>query len=75
MSKPIVRGLERELSGRLRVLHLNVDDEVGRRARVVFGVEKVPTVILLNADGSEIYRNEGRLPRGGQIRAKLDLAT
>lgn len=66
-----MRGLEQELAGRVKVLRLNVDDEVGARARTVYAVEKVPTVILLNRSGSEVDRTEGKLPRSGQIRAKL----
>jgi hypothetical protein len=66
-----VRGLEQELAGRLEVIRLDVDDAVGERARAVYGVEKVPTVILLNRAGSEVYRTEGKLPRRAQIRARL----
>lgn len=66
-----MHGLETGLAGRLRVIHLNVDDQVGQRARAVYGVEKVPTVVLLNAAGSEAYRTEGTLPRAGQIRDTL----
>lgn len=66
-----MHGLEQELAGRLQVLRLNVDDEVGTRARSVYAVEKVPTVILLNRAGSEVYRTEGKLPRTAQIREEL----
>jgi hypothetical protein len=66
-----VGGLEKELTGRMQVIRLNVDEEVGRRARAVYSVEKVPTVILLNRSGSEVYRTEGKLPRTGQIREEL----
>ena len=63
-----MHGLEEEFAGRLQVIRLNVDDEAGQRARAVYEVEKVPTVILLNQGGSEMYRTEGKLPRTGQIR-------
>ena len=66
-----MHGLETSLAGRLRVIRLNVDDQVGQRARAVYGVEKVPTILLLNAAGSEAYRTEGKLPRTGQIREAL----
>jgi hypothetical protein len=69
-----VSGLEGELGNRVQVVRLNVDDEVGQRARVVFGAQKVPTIILLNADGSEIYRTEGKLPRTQAIRESLSMA-
>lgn len=65
-------GLERALGERLRVIRLNVDEAVGARARAVYGVDKVPTTILLNPAGSEVYRAEGKLPRGGQLREKLE---
>ena len=64
-------GLEQELGGRLQVIRLSVDDAAGQRARAVYDVEKVPTVILLNRDGSEVYRTEGKLPRSSQIRDRL----
>ena len=43
----------------------------GERARAVYSNEKVPTIILLNPAGSEVYRTEGKLPRTGKIRDKL----
>ena len=59
------------MAGRLQVIRLNVDDEAGQRARAVYEVEKVPTVILLNLGGSEMYRTVGMLPRTGQSREKV----
>lgn len=67
-----MHGLEQDLAGRLQVIRLNVDEAVGERARSVYAIEKVPTVILLNRSGSEVYRTEGKLPRVGQIREKVD---
>ena len=53
------------------MLRLNVADEAGERTQEHFGTEKVPTVILLDAGGNEIYRTEGKLPRKQQIREAL----
>ena len=66
-----MHGLERELAGRVQVIHLDVDDDVGRQARAVYGNEKVPTIILLGPTGSEVYRTEGQLPRRDQIREQV----
>jgi hypothetical protein len=66
-----VRGLESELAGRASVIWLNVDEAVGRQARAVYGTQKVPAIILLDAAGREVYRTEGKLPRLAQIRAQL----
>ena len=67
-----MHGLERDLTGRARVIRLNVGDEPGLRARERFGTEKVPAVILLDGAGREVYRTEGKLPRREQIFAALD---
>ena len=56
------------------MLRLNVADEAGERAQEHFGAEKVPTIILLDAGGNEIYRTEGKLPRKQQIREALGVA-
>ena len=66
-----MRGLERDLGDRLPVVWINVDERVGQRAREVYRNEKVPTVLLLDAEGQEVYRTEGKLPRVGQIRERL----
>jgi hypothetical protein len=67
-----VDGLERELAGRAEVLRLNVDDEIGQRAREQFGTGLVPAVILLDGRGNQLHRTEGKLPRRAQIFAALD---
>jgi hypothetical protein len=59
----MVDGLERELAGRARVVRLNVADRVGAEAQVRYQTTKVPTLILLDRDGVQRYRTEGKLPR------------
>ena len=59
----MVDGLERELAGRASVVRLNVDDRAGAEARARFGTTKVPAIILLDGDGVQRYRTEGKLPR------------
>lgn len=66
-----MRGLERELGDQVEVIRLNLDQEVGRQARAIYRNQKVPTLILLDGEGREIYRTEGKLPRVGQIREQL----
>lgn len=70
-TRPIVDGIERELVGKLDVLRVNVAEDVGQEVRERFGSRMVPTVILLDADGVERYRTEGRLPRKSAIEAAL----
>ena len=59
----MVDGLERELAGRVSVVRLNVADEAGAAARTRCGTQKVPALILLDRDGVQQYRTEGKLPR------------
>jgi hypothetical protein len=59
----MVDGLERELAGRARVVRFNVDDAAGQEARNRFQTAKVPAIIVLDRDGVQVYRTEGKLPR------------
>jgi hypothetical protein len=59
----MVDGLERELAGRASVVRLNVADRAGAEAQERFQTTKVPAIILLDVDGVQRYRTEGKLPR------------
>lgn len=59
----MVDGLERELADRVTVVRLNVGDRAGVEAHARFGLKKVPAIILLDSNGVERYRSEGKLPR------------
>ena len=63
----MVDGLERELAGRVTVVRLNVADRAGAEAHTRFGTKKVPAIILLDSNGVERYRSEGKLPRRAAI--------
>ena len=66
-TRPIVDGIERDLSDSLDVLRVNVAEDVGQEVRERFGIRMVPTIIVLDVDGVERYRTEGRLPRKSAI--------
>lgn len=70
-TRPIVDGIERDLADTLDVLRVNIADEAGQEVRERFGARMVPTVIVLDADGVERYRTEGRLPRKSAIEAAV----
>jgi thiol-disulfide isomerase/thioredoxin len=61
-TRPIVNRLEQEFGDRVDVLRLNVAEDVGMQARQRYESRMVPTILLLDADGVERYRAEGRLP-------------
>jgi thioredoxin 2 len=68
MVTPAVENLARELSGRLKVVKLNVDEapEVAGR----YGVQGIPLLVLLR-DGQEIARQVGAVPQPA-LRTWLD---
>ena len=59
--KPIVDGIEQEYSGRLLVIRLNIQEQVGRELAPVFGFEYTPTFIFFDAQGNELWRSIGSL--------------
>ena len=70
-TRPIVDGIERDLADKLDVLRVNIAEDVGQEVRERFETRMVPTVILLDAEGVERYRTEGRLPRKRDIKAAI----
>lgn len=54
-------GLEREYEGRLRVLRLDVQSQVGRELAPLYGFQYTPTFILFDAAGNELWRQIGGL--------------
>ena len=59
--KPIVDGIEQEYEGRLLVIRLNIQEQVGRELAPVFGFEYTPTFIFFDAQGNELWRSVGSL--------------
>jgi thioredoxin-related protein len=59
--KPIVDGIEQEYNGRLLVIRLNIQEQVGRELAPVFGFEYTPTFIFFDAQGNELWRSVGSL--------------
>lgn len=59
--KPIVDGIEKEYDGRLLVIRLNIQEEVGRELAPVFMFEYTPTFIFFDAQGNELWRSVGSL--------------
>lgn len=59
--KPIVDGIEQEYEGRLVVIRLNVQEQVGRELAPVYRFEYTPTFIFFDAQGNELWRSAGSL--------------
>ena len=70
MAKPIVDGIERDLKGKAEVVRLNLMTRVGREAASRYGVPAVPTILVLDADSSVIYRHTG-MPNRREVVAQI----
>jgi thioredoxin-like negative regulator of GroEL len=70
-AKSIVDGIEREHGARLRVIRLNIQDQVGAKLAGQFGFQYTPTVVLLDAQGAVVRRWAGAIDPG-QVRSLLE---
>lgn len=68
--KPVVDGLEAELQGKLIVIRLDIQSQVGRALAPEFGFEYTPTFIFFDAQGVELWREVGSLDTA-RVRASL----
>jgi thioredoxin 2 len=65
MIAPTLEALARELSGRLRVAKVNVDENPATADRL--GVQGIPTLLVFR-DGREVDRIVGALPKSALMR-------
>lgn len=65
-------GLERELGGRAQVIRVNVAEPAGRELFARWGLEVVPTFLVFDGHGREVYRAAG-FPDRDRIRAALGI--
>lgn len=54
-------GLEQELGPRLRILRINIQDQVGRELAPVYDFEYTPTYIFFDSRGHELWRTVGEI--------------
>jgi len=54
-----VNGIEKELRGRARVVRLNLLSGTGREVAMTHGVRSVPTTLVFDRAGKEVYRHAG----------------
>ena len=63
-------GLEKELGSRLRIVRVNVQDQVGRELAPVYHFEYTPTFIFFDARGQEVWRSIGEID-AARVRASV----
>ena len=59
--KPVVDRLEKELSGKLVVRRVNIQNDEGRKLAGEHGIEVTPTFIFFDKAGREQWRSAGQL--------------
>ncbi|GAB4575086.1 MAG: hypothetical protein Kow0077_24880 [Anaerolineae bacterium] len=52
ISKPIVDGIEADLAGQAEVIRLDILSDFGRQTAGRFGVQAVPTVLIVDGQGN-----------------------
>lgn len=60
---PILDELRTELAGRLTVQFVDVSDQKNVSTARFYNIKLIPTQIYLDADGNELWRHEGFLPK------------
>jgi thioredoxin-related protein len=65
-----VDGLEKELGGKLLIIRINIQDQVGRDLAPVYHFEYTPTFIFFDAQGHEVWRQVGSFDPD-QVRSSL----
>lgn len=54
-------GLEQELGDKLEIIHINIQEQVGRELAPVYDFEYTPTYIFFDAQGHELWRTIGEI--------------
>ena len=70
--KPIVDGLEKQLTGKAEVVRLDVMSEAGRAAAARYSVRGLPTLVLVDGQGQPIYSQAG-IVRPGPVVEQVDI--
>jgi len=72
---PIVDGVKRAYSGRLKVVYVSMDRPNGKEMAKEYGIMGTPTLLLLDSDGNQVNVLRGLLPQSVVEQAVEDLLT
>lgn len=71
MMAPILKDLKQEYEGTAIIEVIDLNEEPG--AAKAYGVRLIPTQVFFNADGDEVWRHEGFLPKDAIVEKLLEL--
>lgn len=57
--RPVVDRIEREYQGRVRVLRVNAQKDLGSALSAQYDLRATPTFLLFDSNGDEIHRSVG----------------
>lgn len=66
-------GIEKDLEDTARVIRLDISSELGKSVAGSYGVTSVPTTLVLDGAGAEVYRDTG-LPSRKKVVARAKAA-
>lgn len=61
--QPIMKEIEKEYAGKVKVVFHDVWTEQGRKDGEKFNIRVIPTQVFLGKDGKEYFRHEGFFPK------------
>ncbi len=59
MMQPVMEKLEKDFSGKVRVVFYDVWTKEGKPYAAQYGIRAIPTQVFLDRDGNEFYRHLG----------------
>ncbi len=65
--QPIMRDVEREFGGQVKVVFHDVKTDEGAPYAQQYGIRAIPTQVFLDKDGNEYFRHEGYFPKADLI--------
>jgi len=63
MMQPIMKEIEKEFAGQVKVIFYDVWTEAGRPYAEQYRIRVIPTQVFLDTDGKEYFRHEGFFPK------------
>jgi len=61
--QPIMKEIEQEYAGKVKVVFHDVWTEAGKPYSKKYGIRVIPTQVFLDRDGTEYFRHEGYFPK------------
>lgn len=68
MMQPIMKEIEKEYAGKVRVVFHDIYTPAGKPYAQKYGIRIIPTQVFLDKDGKEYFRHEGFFPKDDLVK-------